>query len=91
MVRAGFVTLVPAGWRRGAELFVRCASGGAPERWRDPKIDADQARQRPWLASYPPSVPGSVPLPVGTLSDYLGRAARAHPRRASPSPLSGPP
>lgn len=70
----------PAAVTRAIQGFV---GDGVPERWRDPKIDADQARQRPWLASYPPSVPGSVPLPVGTLSDYLGRAARAHPRRTA--------
>lgn len=65
---------------RAIERFIE---GGRRSSWRDPHSAGSLFQQRPWLASYGPETPLTVPIPRRPLPQFLEGAADWTPKRTA--------
>ncbi|MCK6626423.1 MAG: alpha/beta fold hydrolase [Anaerolineae bacterium] len=65
---------------RAIERFIE---GGRRSSWRDPHSAGSLFQQRPWLSSYSPETPLTVPIPRRPLPQFLEGAADWVPKRTA--------
>jgi long-chain acyl-CoA synthetase len=66
---------------RAIERFINLQK--SKESWRGPGSDQDLFRKRPWLTSYSPETPYTIPVPRRSLDKFLESAADWVPKRTA--------
>lgn len=66
---------------RAIERFV--GDGEQQKSWRSQAQQPQLSRERPWLRSYPPAVPATIPIPKRPLTKFLESTAEWLPKRAA--------
>jgi long-chain acyl-CoA synthetase len=68
---------------RAIERFIGEAAEGHRISWRDPAARSEQPEKRPWLKSYGPYTPHTVPIPRQPLHRFLEAAADNVPKQTA--------